>query len=92
MVNFSNSEHVDMVIFYGIADGNARLSRELWIEHFPNRAISCARTFTSMVQHLRYHGTFKPQTHNLNRNRTERILQAEKQILDRVEEDPNIST
>ena len=59
MVNFSNSERVDMVMIYGVADGNARLARELWIERFPNRAIPCVRTFTSVVQHLRDHDTFE---------------------------------
>ena len=44
--------------------------------------------FTSVVHHLRDHGTLKPQTHD----RTERILQAEEQILERVEEKPDIST
>ena len=45
-----------------------------------------------MVQHLQDHGTFKPQTHDRDRDRTERILQAEEQILERVEEEPVIST
>ncbi|KAJ3651963.1 hypothetical protein Zmor_017967 [Zophobas morio] len=75
-----------------VADGNARLVLELWIERFPNRAIPCARTFTSVVQHLRDHGTFKPQTHDRGRDRTERILQAEEEILECVEEDADIST
>ncbi|KAJ3656100.1 hypothetical protein Zmor_015200 [Zophobas morio] len=52
--------------------------------------ISCPRTVTSVVQYLRDHGTFKPQTHDRGRERTERILQAEEQILERVEEEPNI--
>ena len=41
-----------------------------------------------MTKHLRDHGTFKPKTHD----RTERILQAEEQILERVEEEPDISS
>ncbi|KAJ3651692.1 hypothetical protein Zmor_017713 [Zophobas morio] len=36
--------------------------------------------------------TFKPQTQNRSRDRTKRILQAEEQILGRVEEEPDIST
>ena len=43
-----------------------------------------------MVQHLRGHGTFKPQTHDRGRDRIERILQAEEQILESVEEKPGI--
>ena len=46
-----------------------------------------------MVQHLRDHGTFNlKQTHDRGRDRTERILQAEEQILERDEEEPDIST
>ena len=75
-----------------VADRNARLARELWIERFPNHAIPWARTFVSVVQHLRDHGSFKPQTHDRGRDRTERILQAEEQILERVEEEPDLSS
>ena len=45
-----------------------------------------------MVQHLRDHGTFKPQPHDRGCYRTQRILQAEEQILERVEEEPDIIT
>ena len=92
MVNFFNSERVDMVMLYGVADGNATLARKLRIECFPNHAIPCARTFTSVVQHLRDHGTFKPQTHDRGRDRTERKLQAEEQIFERVEEEADLPT
>ena len=44
-----------------------------------------------MVQHPRDHGTFKSQSHDRGCDRTERILQAEEQILERVEEEPDIS-
>ena len=68
------------------------LARELLIEGLPNCSIPCARTFTSVVQHLRDQGTFKPETHDRSRDKTERILQAEEQILERVEGEPDIST
>ena len=45
-----------------------------------------------MVQHFRDHDTFKPKTHDHGRDRVERILQGEEQILERVEEEPDIST
>ena len=91
MVNPSNMKRVDMVMLYGVADGNAKLARELWTKRFPNHAIPCVWTLTSVVQHLRDHGTFKSQTHDRGRGRTERIQQAEEQILERVEEEPDIS-
>ena len=76
-----------MVMLYSVADGNGRLARDLWIECFPNRAIPYTRTFTSALEHPR-----EPQTQDRDRDRTERILQVEEQILKRVEEEPNIST
>ena len=38
------------------------------------------------------HGTFKPQTQDRDRDRIKKILQAEEQILERGEEEPDIST
>ena len=58
MVN-DNSERVEIVMFYGVSDGNTRLARELSIERFINRVFPCALTFTSVIQHLRDHGTCK---------------------------------
>ena len=43
---FFQFKRVDMVIFHAVADGNARLARDLWIELFPNRTIPYARTFS----------------------------------------------
>ena len=75
---------------YGVADGNARLTRKLWIERFPNCAMPCVRTFTSVVQNFRDHG--KPQTYDRGRDRTERIPQVEEQIFQSVAGKPDIST
>ena len=85
VLNFYNSERIDMIMLYGEVDGNARLARGLWIERFPNRAIPCARIFTSVVQHFRDHDTFKLQTYDRGRHRSERILQVEGKILECVE-------
>ena len=79
LVTVVYSVNVNMIKLYGVADGNS-------VERVPNSAIPCTRTFTSVVQHLRDHGTFKRQTHDRS------ILQAEEQILERVEEEPDIST
>ena len=68
-----------MVMLYGVAHENTTRN--------------CA---SSAFQIARFrvpeHSTFKPQTHDRGRDRTERILQAEEQILERVEEEPDIST
>ena len=56
-------------------------------------ALWFARTFASVVLHLRDRGMYlQPQTHDRGRDKTERILQAEEQILERDEEEPDIST
>ena len=95
MVNFYSSERVDVIMFYGVADGNARLARELWIKRFPNRAIPCA----SVCANIYISGTayprswyLKPQIPDHGHDKTVRILQAEEQILERFEEEPDIST
>ena len=38
--DFSNSERVDMIMLYGVADRNGRLARELSFALFSNRASS----------------------------------------------------
>ena len=43
-------------------------------------------------EHLHLRGTFKRRTHAPGRDRTQGILQDEEQILERVEEKPDIST
>ena len=61
-----------------------------------NRALSksrdsvCANIY--IIQHIRDHGTFKPQIHDPSRGKTDRILEAEEHILERGEEKPNIRT
>ncbi|KAJ3661191.1 hypothetical protein Zmor_005599 [Zophobas morio] len=79
MVNLSNSECVNMVMLYGVAHENTTRN--------------CA---SSAFQIARFrvpeHSTFKPQTYDRGRDRTERVLQAEEQILERVEEEPDIRT
>ena len=60
-----------------------------WPANCGLNAFQIAQTFTSVIQHLRDHGTVQPQTHVHDSGR---ILQAEEQILERIEEEPDIST
>ena len=67
-----------------VADGNARLVRELWIERFPNRAILYQRTYTSVIPSsvkITIVAVTGPKEY----------CKAEEQILKRLEEDPDIS-
>jgi hypothetical protein len=65
MVQCTHPELTDMVLIYWEALSNAGAARRLYMERFPGRQVSCARTFVNAVQHLRDYGTFNP----VNRNR-----------------------
>lgn len=88
---YTNLELTDMVLMYGRAMGNAREAQRLYQETFPGRAVPDHHTFTATVQRLRETGTFRPQTVNRGRQRTARVLDAEPEILNIVEENPSIS-
>lgn len=92
MAMYTNIERTDMVLIYGEARGNAEEARRIYMERFPQRLAPAAGTFIKNVQHLRDHGTFKPQTQDRGRVRTRRILDVEPQILHTVEAEPGIST
>ena len=62
VVNSSSSERVHMVMIYGAVDGNARLV---------DRALS--QSCDSVNANI-YMSTFKPQTDDCGRDRTESIL------------------
>ena len=71
----------------------------VWLMETPGCPANCGSSAFQIPRfrvrehsHLQDHGTFKPQTDDCGRDRTERILQTEEQILERVEEEPDIST
>jgi hypothetical protein len=78
-----------MVLIYGEALSNAGAVRRLYMERFPGRP--CARTFVNAVQQLRDYGTFSPVNRNRGRSRSRRVLDLEPEILQAVEEEPNVS-
>jgi hypothetical protein len=53
--------------------------------------VPCERTFVNAVQHLRDYGTFSPVNRNRGRSRSRRVLDLEPEILQAVEEEPNVS-
>lgn len=88
---YTNLELTDMVLMYGRALGNGREAQRLYRETFPDRAVPDHHTFAATVQHLRDNGEYRPQTINRGRQRTPRVLDAEPEILNIVEENPSIS-
>ncbi|KAJ3666584.1 hypothetical protein Zmor_002021 [Zophobas morio] len=92
MAMYTNIERTDMVLIYAEARGNAEEARRIYMERFPQRLAPAVGTFIKNAQHLRDHGTFKPQTQDRGRVRTRRILDVEPKILHTVEAEPGIST
>ena len=88
---FSNAEMTDMVLIYGRAFGNAHEAQRLYQEEFPGRRLPHHTTFSAVVQRLRENGKFQPSTTDRGRERTEHVIDVEPEILEIVEENPNIS-
>lgn len=88
---FTNEEMTDMVKVMGFCSDNLRACVREYAERFPNRRTPNRQTFARVERTLRETGGFVPIGANRGRPR---VLGAgiEEQILDRVVEDPNIST
>ena len=80
---YTFAEMTDIHFFYGRANANAHEARRLYQETFPNRRLSCSRTFSRIAQRLRERGKFIP-TIERGRPRTARTVQQEQRILAHV--------
>jgi hypothetical protein len=81
-----------MVLAYGAEGGNAVQAQMLYREQFPDRVVPNSKTFTSPVQRLRDTGKFHPRTQDRGRDRSQRVLDVEPQILEAVEANSGKST
>jgi hypothetical protein len=82
----------DMVLAYGAEGGNVVQAQMLYREQFPDRVVPNSKTFTSPVQRLRDTGKFHPRTQDRGRDRSQRVLDVEPQILEAVEANSGTST
>lgn len=86
---FSFSEQVDMLLVLGFCESNCRRSVEEYRRRFPNRVIPHRETFANVERRARETGKFFSNTR-------ERVIairaQDEELILNRIEDDPHIST
>jgi hypothetical protein len=82
----------DMVLAYGAEGGNAVQAQMVYREQFPDRVVPNSKTFTSSVQRLRDTGKFHPRTQDRGRDRSQRVLDIEPQILEAVEANSGTST
>jgi hypothetical protein len=80
-----------MVLLYGEALGNAVEARRLYTERLPNRRIPDSRTFSVTVQRVADHRRFDSPTHDLGGPRSDQVFEIEPEILQAIEEEPNVS-
>lgn len=92
MDSYTYEEQVDMVLVYGQCQCNGRESVRAYREKFPNRRVPNHQTFGNIVRRLRETGSLKPKHSDRGRQRTRLTVELEERILERVEEDPKIST
>ena len=93
-VQYINAEYTytDMLLTLGFCEGNARESVRVYSKRFPNRRVPSHPTFAAVERRLRETGSFASNTVDNGRERFVRIPEVEEDILERVEEDPELST
>lgn len=92
MENYTNSEMAEMHFIYGLANGNSREARRLYMERYPNRMIPNHRMFSNIHSRLVETGTLNKNTHDAGRPRTVRTPQVEEAVLNEIDQHPDTST
>ena len=87
---YSNHEYGDMVFVYGFCNGSGRAAKVEYERRFPNRRSPNFKTFSKVFGYLKEHGTFP--TVKLNEHQERRHLDVEENIMDLVNNNPEIST
>lgn len=92
-VEFTNAELMDMVILYGEARQNAAAAARLYAERFPNRVAPTPRRLLAVIQRGRETANLQPQRGiGGGRERLLRVLEVEDDILEMIENNPQLST
>lgn len=92
MAEYSNEELTDMLLIYGYCERNGRQSVRVYRERFPGRRVPNHQTFAAVERRLRETGRFAPVRVNVGRQRFVRVAEVEEEILERVDDNPEIST
>jgi hypothetical protein len=82
-LNHTNLKKTDVVLIY--RRGPSTFRRQIYSEKFPQRILPSAGTFVNVVQHLRDFGRFEMNERDLGRQREDRILVAEEEILHEID-------
>lgn len=92
MSTYSNQEKADMHFMYGLANGNALEAARLYRQRFPRRHVPDRKMFEKLHRCLCETGSFVSDMQDTGRSRSVRTPQVEDNILQRVEDRPDIST
>lgn len=92
MVRFTNPEMADMHFVYGMAQGNSREARRIYLQRYPHRRVPNRQTFVKIHQRLSESGTFKRSTAVIGRPATARTVEVEEAVLHEIEHSPGTST
>lgn len=89
---YSYREQADMIFIYGRANGNGREAARLYLEVFPYRQQPQHSTFASIFQRLSETGSLISSFEGRGRQKEVRTVALEENILQHIDEDPNLST
>ncbi|GBN98572.1 hypothetical protein AVEN_39666-1 [Araneus ventricosus] len=92
MATYCNQEKADMHFMYGLANGNALEAERLYRQRFPRRHVTDRKMFERLHWRLSGTGSFVTGIHHTGRGRSVRTPQVVEDILQRVEDRPDIST
>lgn len=89
---YSNAELTDMLLVFGYCRGNGRQCVREYTHRFPNRRVPNHQTFAAVERRLRETGRFAPVMADYGRGRYVMNPDVEEAILDRVADEPEISS
>ncbi|GBN69317.1 hypothetical protein AVEN_175128-1 [Araneus ventricosus] len=92
MATYSNQEKAGMHFMYGLANGNALEAERLYRQRFPRRHVPNRKMFERLHRCLRETGSIVTGMHARRRGRSVRTPQVIEDIMQRVEDRPDIST
>ncbi|KAJ8959677.1 hypothetical protein NQ318_021868 [Aromia moschata] len=82
----------DMYLVYGWCNSNSSAAVRRYRQEFPNRRTPSRKMFDNIDRRLRDTGTFYKTNRNAGRQRFARNVNVEERVLNRVWEDPTLST
>lgn len=92
MSNYTCAEQTDMLLVLGFCQGNCRESVRVYRERYPDRRIPNHQTFSSVERRLRETGSLVIRSTDRGRHPLVRTIQFEEDVLQRLEDEPSLST